>query len=174
MTDAELPYRASCRALIVDADDRVLLARHDFREGTVWAAPGGRIEEGESLLDALARELHEEVGLDLASSRPEPRLVWQQRIEFADMAPSGWAGVENHVFLLRTDGFAPVAGVAPGEDGHPFDEGILDIGWWTPAELAAAGSDQLFSPRDLPELLPDLLAQDRAGTLPAEPRRLGL
>lgn len=174
MAATDLPYRPSCRALIVDADDRVLLARHDFREGTVWAAPGGRIEEGESLREALARELHEEVGLDLGSESPEIRPVWQQRIDFADMAPSGWAGVENHVFLLRTEGFDPVAGVAPGEDGHPYDEGILDIRWWTPVELAAAGADQLFSPRALPALLPELLAQDRVGTLPEEPRRLGL
>lgn len=172
MAATDLPYRPSCRALVVDPDDRVLLARHDFREGAVWAAPGGGIEDDETLLDALARELHEEVGLTLAG-HGEPRLVWQQRIDFADLAPYGWAGVENHIFLLRTAAFEPVAGVASGEEGHPYDEGISHIRWWSPAELTGAG-EELFSPRALPTLLPELLGQERAAALPAEPRRLGL
>ena len=57
-------------ALIVDTEGRVLLGQKDPGKGGVykecWHAPGGGVEEGESQTQALARELQEEVGLDLS------------------------------------------------------------------------------------------------------------
>ena len=50
----------------------------------------------------------------------------------------------------------------------------MDARWWTPAELAAAGDDVLFGPRGLPDLLATTLADERAGLLGGEPRRIGL
>jgi ADP-ribose pyrophosphatase YjhB (NUDIX family) len=44
-------------------NDRILLCRHEKPGKEYWLLPGGGVNAGESLVDALARELIEEVGL---------------------------------------------------------------------------------------------------------------
>ena len=44
--------------------DGILLCHHAKRGRNVWLLPGGGVHSGESLIDALGRELQEEVGID--------------------------------------------------------------------------------------------------------------
>ncbi len=50
--------------------DRMLLCRHEKGEKQYWLLPGGGVNSGESLVDALHRELGEELGI--ATARPVP------------------------------------------------------------------------------------------------------
>jgi 8-oxo-dGTP diphosphatase len=44
--------------------ERLLLCRHEKRGREAWLLPGGGVHSGESLLDALRREIAEEVGIE--------------------------------------------------------------------------------------------------------------
>ena len=55
-----------------DAENRVLLSQRPERAhlGGLWEFPGGKVEFGETVLHALRRELHEELGVDVLRARP--------------------------------------------------------------------------------------------------------
>lgn len=59
-------------AAVVEIDGEVLLVRQQGPTDpeSTWALPGGRVEPGETLLQALGRELLEETGLTLDAASP--------------------------------------------------------------------------------------------------------
>jgi ADP-ribose pyrophosphatase YjhB (NUDIX family) len=57
-------------AVIKDAEGRLLLIRRGHEPGKgLWSIPGGRVEDGESDEDAVAREVLEETGLVVVVSQ---------------------------------------------------------------------------------------------------------
>ena len=58
--------------VLVDTHGRILITRRakNAHQGGLWEFPGGKLELGESVLEALRRELSEELGTDIAGSTP--------------------------------------------------------------------------------------------------------
>ena len=58
-------FTVTAGGLIFNDAGEILLLKHRFRAGSGWGLPGGFIEAGEQPIDALRRELCEEIGLEL-------------------------------------------------------------------------------------------------------------
>ena len=58
-------------AAVIYRDNQVLIAQRpsDKHKGGYWEFPGGKIEEGESDLSALARELKEEINIQVTQAK---------------------------------------------------------------------------------------------------------
>ncbi|MEV0495434.1 NUDIX hydrolase [Streptomyces atratus] len=82
--DASLPrHIAGAGAIIHDIAGRILLVRPSYGDGT-WEIPGGALDTGENPLQAVRREVREELGIDL----PPGRLLAVDRVpEQADGRP---------------------------------------------------------------------------------------
>lgn len=94
--------RISTIAALVFKGDKVLLVRHGetaHHITGVYGLPGGRLEEGESLLDGVARELQEETGLVAdKSSMVKLGSVYEADIlrKNGEILSTSW-----HVFLVK-------------------------------------------------------------------------
>ncbi len=71
MTHDEVPLLRLGVIGVIPRDARVLMIRRAKRvpKGGTWCFPGGHVEQGESLEEALRRELFEELALDVSPGR---------------------------------------------------------------------------------------------------------
>ena len=90
-------------AVVHDARGRLLLVRRGHAPSAgLWSVPGGRVEAGESEVEAVVRETAEETGLRV---RPE-RVLGQVRIDGDGVVFT----VTDWVCTLLDPGQQPVAG----------------------------------------------------------------
>lgn len=84
------PVALGAFALAEDKDGRILLARHSYASG--WSLPGGGVGRGEPPIEAVVREVREEVGL-LRGDAPEFFGLYTRK--------SGWATNVNVLYRMR-------------------------------------------------------------------------
>ena len=115
-------------AALVNEDGRVLVQRRPARgeHGGLWEFPGGKLDPGENPIDALIRELREELGID---------------IDTAGLTPAGFASEpwgDRHLLLLLF--------ICRGWRGIPEPLQASELRWLTPRELYGLA----MPPADLP------------------------
>ena len=125
------PRPEVCVGAVVIHDDQILLVRRGRGPGIgLWSIPGGRVERGERMVDAVAREVREETGLRVEAGR------WLGHVE--RIGP-------DHHFVIH-DFLAAVADGASPTEIHPGDD-ATDVRWEDLQALPA-----------LDELVPGLLS----------------
>ncbi len=101
--------------VIVNAQGQILIARRPehTHQGGLWEFPGGKVEAPESVQQALARELHEELAIEINDSRPLICI----RHDYSDKS-----------VLLDVWKVTAFSGVPRGNEGQPIE-------WVAPRDL---------------------------------------
>lgn len=104
-------------AILVDDEDLLLVRRASPPHEGLWTLPGGRIEAGETAVEAVVRELREETGLDGICDR---------FVGFVELLPEETEGrhlviLEFELFLLERVEPVAASDVAEARWVHEWD-----------------------------------------------------
>jgi ADP-ribose pyrophosphatase YjhB (NUDIX family) len=88
------------RAVVIAPDHRIFLVKHSYVSG--WHLPGGGVEPGETLIDALIRELREEGNLEPTAPPVLHGMFFNERLS-----------PRNHVAVFVVQNFRQIAEPAP-------------------------------------------------------------
>ncbi len=138
----QLPAHLISASGLVFKDGKILLLRSAHRG---WEFPGGFIEQGESVLDGVKREILEETGI---IAEPVKLAGVYQNISMKE----GYGPLEG-TFLPPVTIFSIICSYVSGETS--LKEDSLEIGWFSPEEAVSKVQNPSYRKRLL-----DMLAYD--------------
>jgi 8-oxo-dGTP pyrophosphatase MutT (NUDIX family) len=107
-------------AAIIERDGKFLLVEEETADGVMFNQPAGHLEEGETLLEAVRREVWEET-----AHRFEPDAL---------LGVYHWKHPQKAITYLR---FAFLGSITGHDPSQPLDVGILRAVWMTQDEIRA-------------------------------------
>ncbi|MBB2202795.1 NUDIX hydrolase [Gluconacetobacter tumulisoli] len=118
------PVSAAILSVVVRASHVLLIRRANPPDQGLWGFPGGRVERGETIMQAAERELREETGFD---SRAEGVLT---AFDVLDEDDAG--AIRFHYVIVA------VRCADTGAQALRAADDALDVGWFTLEQIRAA------------------------------------
>lgn len=113
----------SVRTLIIDGQGHYALARRDARgeQAGLWEFPGGKVDNGETVLDAAIRESKEEMALDIYPLSP-PETIESRIIPDGKHAGKPYKALGCFALSQSPEQIAPL-------------DGVDEAGWFTADQI---------------------------------------
>lgn len=146
MSDSIVPAPAFVKAVLLpESRDRLLLQRRTKRGDRYhgfWELPGGRIHDGESVHEALTREVEEETGMAVEQVLGQPTDQIEDRL-------GGRARVLSPLVVVEVTAYGPIFGqyyaCLVGGEARDTEEGSFHR-WFTIPEFRRAFLDSPGAP----------------------------
>ena len=114
--------------LLFNQNGNILIAKRNAgkRYGGLWEFPGGKIERGETIEQALVREIMEELDASIMVKRVYPGYVFEYQSLRAEFIPVSGTIVPREITLQEHDEcrFIELDDIA-GYDISPYDHGAI-------------------------------------------------
>ena len=81
LKDIKSAYRVVVKGLVRDQSGKLLFVQE---RSDSWDLPGGGLEHGENIVEALTREFQEELGVDITIDSDRPRIIPTWNTKFDD------------------------------------------------------------------------------------------
>lgn len=116
----KLAYRPNVSMLVFRRDGKVLVNHEKGKREERWKFPQGGVEKGETLEQAVKRELEEEVRLTHVALLGKAKYVHYYDWPEDTQKRKGFRGQEQHTFLVYTE---------KPEEASPNEKKIMETKW---------------------------------------------
>ena len=116
--------------LLFNQSGRILIAKRNpsKRYGGLWEFPGGKIEHGETIEQALVREIMEELDAPVMVEQVYPGYLFEYKSQRAEFIPVSGSIVPRDITLLEHDEcrFITLSEIG-GYHISPYDRGAIAL-----------------------------------------------